>query len=204
MKVWIILIVIGFVIARILKARPGRETVRRRGSRIRRSLLKPIRPETRAPDVDPAPWREFAEGMGFGFREEGTPIVDGLAGTRPFRLQLGMMDGASTRMHVQLENSVPGRIVVLPRGEASEEDADRALTGDPEFDAEFTVSCRWPALVRRTLSEPVRIWFLGLGDVEALATGKVLTLRLPGYETDLYRLRGLTEMAKEMADAAMP
>ncbi|MHC4471531.1 MAG: hypothetical protein ACYS99_11265 [Planctomycetota bacterium] len=150
-------------------------------------------------DLDMGSWWEFAEGMGLRFRAG--PLVRGEVDGRRVRMEVGRIRGLSTRLQTFLETPLEEPVTVHPR-ETDGGDPDRVPTGDEAFDSEFDAACRSPSIARRVLAPKVKEWLLALADVELAVTGTVVTAKVPGFEKDLLRLRGLLEVALEAARAA--
>jgi hypothetical protein len=151
------------------------------------------------PADDPGAWAEFAEGMGLGLGPG--PLLRGEVDGRRVRMEAGRFGGISTRLQTFVDEPLEVRFSVVPR-DTDRGDPDRVVTDDEDFDSGFAASCRWPALARRLLTPRAREWLLALGDVDVTVSGTVVTAKLPGIEKDLMRLRGLLELALEVARAA--
>lgn len=147
-------------------------------------------------DLDKEAWWEFAQGMGLQFRSG--PLLRGEIEGRRVRVEVGRIDGLTTRVQAFLEEPVQARVMVVPLP-LPPGGPERVTTEDQEFDARFGVLCEAPGLARRLLGDKAREWLLALGDAALTATGTVVTVKAPGFEQDLLRLRGLVELAVEVA-----
>jgi len=152
-------------------------------------------------ELDRTPWREFAEGMGLRILGERLPQIAGRYRGHAVRIDLVRRRRASTRVRVPLPAYLGARLGVHRAAGRLRTNIDRA-TGDVEFDEEFRVTCKSKSVAEKVVGEGVRAWIAALGDADVLVKGGTVQAIVPGYETDLDRLRGLLELAVEVAEAA--
>ncbi|MHC4471480.1 MAG: hypothetical protein ACYS99_11000 [Planctomycetota bacterium] len=188
-----ILFIVAFVIVaaivQSLKSAKKRRRVRRHVERTGRPIQTTI---------DTTALRKFAEGMGFTLVEGRVPRVQGVHGGFPLRLDLLRLGGSRSRVRVALPSRVPSKLTIRP-GPARKSGRFCRPTGHQEFDGEFRVICFTPGVAERVVTESARSWLLALGALEVQVSGKIVQVVEPGIESDLDRLRGLVELAVELA-----
>ena len=183
-------ILIAIFVVMILSVVLRRERHRRR-TRVRDDDPRP---------VDLAPWRTFAAGMDLKLSGGRLPRMHGLHDGNQFRIQRLWALGSRTRARVRvaMPRAHPGKLRVRPRGKRARTDFERR-TGDEVFDGEFRVQCFTHNLAEEVLTDEVRAWIRALGDVDLEVSGRVATAEVPGFESDLDRLRALLELSRAVA-----
>jgi len=186
------LVVVIAAVAKVAQSKKRRRRVRHHVERTGRPLQTA---------VDDEALERFAEGMDFEFVAGRVPLVQGVHGGFPLRLELLRRGTPRTRVRVVLPAAVPGKLTVrhAPRKRMG---AFSRPTGHAEFDREFSVVCFTPNVADRVVSEAARTWLLALGALDVTVKGKLVQVVEPGLESDPDRLRGLVELAVALARGA--
>lgn len=146
-------------------------------------------------------WSDFARSARLRFEESADgPRIDGKYRGVKVAFAPDAKNGktvvtATCRPHVRVSFTVaPGKKKKRARYER--------LTGDPEFDGEFVIQCFATGLAERVLTSGIRAWMLALDGVRVEGSGREVKVSEPRYEADPDRLRGLLELAVELAISA--
>ena len=200
MEALIVSIVLIIITAMVIKQAKQNTAEQRRLARLRRATRPdPLRPpEPEQPIHNPFPWKRFAEAHGLEFSNLVGPRVSGSLNGIDVELLVGKSAAGVTSAQVELTSAAEARMTIYRAADA-ERGEDLVTTGDPEFDVEFVVVCRWPSFARQVLAGSAKAWLMALGDAELSITTDRVVASTPEYETEPDRLRALVELAVEAA-----